>query len=145
MKTYLFLFAFLLVFCSFSVTTSDSESEKAIAAINGFYDGMKTFDYTEMQKYCADDFSLIDAGVFYKDFDAMVENLKNYEGAKMEIKIEPFQSDFDGKHGLILLKWTVDAEMGDQKMHITALESYELEKEHGKWLISFIHSTPVES
>ena len=38
----------------------------------------------------------------------------------------------------------VDIAMDDEKMHIKALESYVMKKEGGKWLIHFIHSTPIK-
>ncbi|WP_167610105.1 nuclear transport factor 2 family protein [Maribellus sediminis] len=145
MKKILSLFTLVVLFCGFTTVPKSSDEEKAMQSITGFYDAMKVFDYDGFDKYCADDFSVIDAGVYYKNLDEFKAQVKNYESATIEkISLEPFKSDFDGKQGLILLKFTIDGKFQGENLHVVALENYVMEKEHGNWLIAFCQSTPIE-
>lgn len=145
MKKFVSLAALLILICGFTTVPKSSEEESAMRTIQGFYDGMKAFDYNKIGQFCTDDFFAIDAGIYYKNLDEFIANLKNYEGAKMDISLDLLRSDFEGKQGLLIIKFSVSAELNGEIMKITALENYVVKKRGGEWLIYFIHSTPIES
>ena len=112
-------------------------------SIQGFYDAMTAFDYDGIATFCTDEFCAMDGGIYYKNLDEFFTQVKKYEGAKITVALDPIRSDFDGRHGLVLFEFTADAELQGEKMHITAIENYVLEKVKGKWLVEFVHSTPI--
>lgn len=144
MKNYVFLITLFFLFSSFSVPPSSSNDELAMDALNGFYDAMKSFNYTKIDDYCTSDFSAIDHGEYFKNIGEFVDIVRTYEGATFEIKMELQDSKFKSKSGLLIVMFDVDIKMGEEKMHIKSLESYVMKKESGKWLIHFIHSTPID-
>ena len=143
MKKIFSLLILLALFCAFTAAPKVSNEEKAMKSIQGFYDAMTAFDYDVIATFCTDDFCAMDGGVYYKNLDGFLTQVKKYEGAKITVGLDLIRSDFDGRHGLVLLKFTADADFQGEKMRITALENYVLEKVKGKWLIEFVHSTPI--
>jgi len=144
MKTYFSLLSLFLLVSSFSVATPKSDEDEALQSIHEFYDAMSEFNYQKMGTYCTDQFALIDNAVYYNNLAAFVEEIKNYEGTKFEYKLDVHKTDFNSKTGLIILTFDIDFILEGEKTHITALESYVMKKEGGKWLISFAHSSPIE-
>jgi len=145
MRKILSLFTLIILFCGFTNGPKSADEQKAMVTINGFYDAMSDFAYDKVSDFCTNDFCAIDNGTYIKNLDGFLEMLKTYEGAEFDIKMDVVRSSFDGKSGLIILKFDVDIKSGDEKMHITALENYVMHKEKGDWLIAFIQSTPVEA
>ena len=139
MKNYVFLIAVFFLFSSFAPT---SDADKAMETLNGFYDAMSDFNYTKIDDYCTSDFSVIDAGKYYENLGEFVDMIRTYEGAKVKIEMDLQHSEFKGKSGLLIVMFDVD--INDEEMHIKAFESYVMKKEGGKWLIHFIHSTPIK-
>lgn len=144
MKHSLFLIALLFLFTSFSNSSFPPNEDKAINTINGFYDAMTAFDFVKMSNYCTSDFSVIDNGKYFKNLRESVDMLKTFEGAKFKIDIDFQHSEFDSKTELIIAVFDVDIKTGDKKMHIKAIESYTMKRVKGKWLIHFVHSTPID-
>lgn len=143
MKNYVFLIALLFVFSSFSIPKQSPNEDDAMATLNGFYDAMASFNYSQIDDYCTSDFSAIDQGKYYKDIGVFVDLVRTYEGAEFDIKLDLQDSKFKGKSGLLIVMFDVDIKMGEDKMRIKAMESYVMKKEGGKWLIHFIHSSPI--
>lgn len=141
MKNYVFLIALFFLFSSFAPS---SDADKAMETLNGFYDVMSEFKYTEIDDYCTNDFSAVDDGKYFKNLGEFVDVVRSYEGATFKIELDLRHSKFKGKSGLLIVLFDVDITMGDEKMHIKAFESYVMKKEGGKWLIDFIHSTPLK-
>lgn len=144
MKNYVFLITLLLLFSSFSIPSQITNEEEAMETINGFYDAMKSFNYTKIDDYCTSDFSVIDDGKYFKNIGEFVDVVRTYEGAEFEIELNLQHSQFKGKSGLLIVMFDVNIKMGEEKMHIKAIESYIMKKEGGKWLIHFVHSTPMK-
>lgn len=141
MKNYVFLIALFFLFSSFAPT---SDADKAMGTLNGFYDAMADFNYTKIDDYCTTGFSVIDDGKYFKNIGEFVDVVRTYEGAEFDIKLVLQHSKFKAKTGLLIVMFDVDINMGEEKMHIKAIESYVMKKEGGQWLIHFIHSTPIE-
>ncbi len=140
MKNYVLLIALFFMFSSFAPT---SDADKSMETLHGFYDAMSDFNYTKIDDYCTSDFSIIDESKYY-NLGEFVDVIRTYEGATFKIKLDLQHSKFKGKNGLLIVMFDVDINMGDEKMHIKAMESYVMKKEGGKWLIDFVHSTPIK-
>jgi hypothetical protein len=143
MKNYVFLIVMFLFFSGFSKPIPNPGIEDAMQSINGFYEAMSSFNHQKIGNYCTSEFSVIDNAVYYKSLEEFVELIKTFEGSKMKYSMKVENSRMESKSGLIILTFDVDIEMGEQKMHITALENYVMKKVKGKWLIDFIHSSPT--
>lgn len=141
MKNYVFIITLFFLCSSFAPT---SDADQAMETLNGFYDAMSAFNYTKIDDYCTSDFNAIDDGTYFKNIGEFVDLLRTYEGAEFAIKMELQNSEFKAKNGLLIVMFDVDIKAGDDTMHIKAIESYIMKKEGGKWLIHFIHSTPIE-
>jgi hypothetical protein len=144
MKNYLFFITLLFLLSSFSIPVPNPNQDDAMKTINGFYDAMKSFNYTKIDDYCTSDFSVIDEGKYFKNIGEFIDVVRTYEGATFEIKLDLQHSQFKGKSGLLIVVFDVDIKMGEEKMHIKAMESYIMKKESGKWLIHFVHSAPMK-
>lgn len=142
-KSFIFL-VILILFGSFTVLSPESEEDKALKAIHGFYEVMLEFQYDKMDDYCTADFSIIDNFKYYKSLDEFKELVRTYEGSKSTYKLDIHKADFNKKTGWFVLTFDIDVEANGEKMHITALENYVMKKEGGKWLLAFVHSTPVK-
>lgn len=141
MKNYVFLIVLFFLSSGFAPT---SDADKAMETLNGFYDAMGDFNYTQIDDYCTSDFSVIDDGKYFKNLGEFVDVIRTYEGAEFDIELNLQHSEFKGKTGLLIVMFDVDIKSGNDKMHIKAIESYVMKKEGGKWLIHFVHSTPIE-
>jgi len=144
MKKFLSLFTLVILLCGFTTAPKSTNEEKAMQSINGFYEAMSDFAYDKVGDFCTSDFCAIDNGIYYKNLDDFLAMLENFEDAEFDIKMKVIRSKFNGKSGLIILEFKVDIISGENKMHITALENYVLQKEKGVWLIEFIQSTPIQ-
>ena len=143
MKNYLFIIALLFLFSNCSTSDPEAAKAEALKSINSFYDAMTDFDYDLGRTYCTNNFYLIDDGKIYQNIDEFITMLKTYEGADIKVSLEVEKADMDAKSGLIILKFVADISMGKDKMKVVAIENYVLKKEAGKWLIDFVHSTPL--
>lgn len=141
MKNYVFLIALLFLCSSFAPA---SDEEKAMETLHEFYAAMSDFNYTKVDDYCTSDFSAIDNGKYFKNLGEFVDLLRTFEGSTFVINMELKQATFKGKTALLIVLFDVDIKTGDDKMHIKAIESYNMKKEGGDWLIDFIHSTPID-
>ena len=143
MKNYLFIIALLFLFSNCSTSDPEAAKAEALKSINSFYDAMTDFDYDLVRTYCTDNFYLIDDGKIYQNIDEFIAMLKTYEGADIKVSLEVKRANMDVKSGLIALEFVADISMGKDKMKVVAIESYVLKKDAGKWLIDFVHSTPL--
>jgi hypothetical protein len=143
MKKFLSLLTLVTLLCGFTNAPKSTNQEKAMQSINGFYNAMSEFAYDKIGNYCTNDFCAIDNGTYYKNLGDFLKMLEDFEGSEFDVKMEVMRSKFSGKSGLIILEFDVDIISGEDKMHITALENYVMQKEKGDWLIAFIQSTPI--
>lgn len=144
MKNLVVLIALLFIFSCFSISDKSDDADNAMSALNGFYDAMSKFEYTKIDDYCTTEFGAIDQGKYFKNMGEFVDVVRTYEGATFKIELELIDSKIKSKSGLLIVMFDVDIKMDGQEMHIKALESYTMKKESGKWLIDFIHSSPVK-
>ena len=144
MKNYLLLITFVFIACGFSMASPETDMDKAMKSINGLYEAMTSFQYDKIGDFCTTDVSVIDDAIYYKSIDEFIALIKTYEGIQFKYKLDVLDSDFNRKNGLIIISFTIDFEMNGENIHINALENYVMKKERGKWLIAFIHSTPIK-
>lgn len=144
MKKILSLFTLIVLLCGFTTAPKSTNEEAAMNSINGFYKAMSDFAYAKVGDYCTEDFCVIDNGMYYKNLDEFLAMLKEFEGSEFKYNMEVMRTRFNGKSGLIILEFNIDIISGNDKMHITALENYVVQKVKGDWLIVFIQSTPIQ-
>ncbi len=146
MKNYSLFIAFLLLFSNCSTPDPEADKAEAMKLINGFYSAVSNYDYDLIRSYCTDNFYVIDDGKIYQNIDESIASLKTLEddGADFKVSLEVEKADMYAKSALIVLKFYAVIKMGENEIKMTAIESYLLKKEAEKWLIDFIHSTPLK-
>jgi hypothetical protein len=143
MKSYHLIIALLILFSNCSTPDPEAEKAEAIKAIDGFYSAMEDFDYESIASLCTKNFYVIDDGKVFKNFEEFISLVKTYEGANIEVDLQVEKADINNNSASIVLIFYANIKMGEEQMNIKAIENYVLKKEEGRWLIDFIHSTPL--
>jgi hypothetical protein len=135
-----FLTLVVCVFESSRPLPGQDDAEKMKAALTGFFHGIETQDFDELNRVTTSDFVLYEDGRIW-NMDSAVMNIKSHMPFKVKYQLNNIKINVDSHSGDVTYINHADFEFSAGKLSLDWIESATFRKIDGVWKINFLQAT----
>jgi hypothetical protein len=145
MKNYLMIAFLLMASIGWAVEPKETDKASVEASIKGFYNALENLDFEKLKTFSAPDFSGFENNGYVKSIDDFIAIVKSFDCNSIQIKMDFVKTDVAQNLANSIVKFEGQFKNAKSEMNLKSFENYILKKINGKWLISFFHSSYLNS
>jgi len=145
LKNYTMVLLLMTLLTGCSQKPSIDDKANAEAAIKGFYTALENMDYEKIKTYCAPDFSTFEDGYMSNNIDDFITIVKSFGFNSMKVDMDFVKTDVTRDMAHSIVKFDAQFKGPKNNVDMQTYENYILKKIDGKWLISFFHSSHLNT